>query len=254
MIDVRKPSEIEEGMIGVVKEFPDQKEEDFREDIIVKKISSAEFEPDGTKVELKNGSIGNLQFISHSENDIQLIKNRLGSRENQIVERKSTFAFDIDQNSPNDSLKTVLAIAVVSLMNSDGGFVYVGVKDDGTPIGLDHDYSLIKRSDNDGFEDVLKQFFPKVLTDKMSQQKCLRYSFPIIDGIEICEIHVKPSTTPIFIQPKFGNVSYEGKKELVCEAVKHRVFEDFYIRRGNGHYLVEKYSEFYEYIISRFTQ
>ena len=88
MIDVRKPSEIEEGMIGVVKEFPDQKEEDFREDIIVKKISSAEFEPDGTKVELKNGSIGNLQFISHSENDIQLIKNRLGSRENQIVERK----------------------------------------------------------------------------------------------------------------------------------------------------------------------
>ena len=74
MIDVRKPSEIEEGMIGVVKEFPDQKEEDFREDIIVKKISSAEFEPDGTKVELKNGSIGNLQFISHSENDIQLIK------------------------------------------------------------------------------------------------------------------------------------------------------------------------------------
>ena len=68
MIDVRKPSEIEEGMIGVVKEFPDQKEEDFREDIIVKKISSAEFEPDGTKVELKNGSIGNLQFISPSSN------------------------------------------------------------------------------------------------------------------------------------------------------------------------------------------
>ena len=143
MIDVRKPSEIEEGMIGVVKEFPDQKEEDFREDIIVKKISSAEFEPDGTKVELKNGSIGNLQFISHSENDIQLIKNRLGSRENQIVERKSTFAFDIDQNSPNDSLKTVLAIAVVSLMNSDGGFVYVGVKDD---FVISHnDYTLINK-------------------------------------------------------------------------------------------------------------
>lgn len=252
MIDVRKPSEIKIGMIGIVKEFTNQQEKYFQEGKITKIHSSKEIEPDGTKVELVNGSIGNLQFVSSPENDIQIIENRLNARENQIVERKSTFAFDINEDVRNDDLKTVLAIAVASFMNSNGGFVYVGVSDDGTPIGLEHDYSLISRSDNNGFEDVLKQFFNKILTENISQQKCLTFSFPVIKNVEICEIHVKPSDVPIFIKPKFGNVVYEGKKELICQSKKHREIEDFYIRRGNGHYLVERLSEFYDYTISRF--
>ncbi len=253
MIDVRKPSEIKVGMIGIVKEFDSQKEKDFREGEISKILSSAEIEPNGTKVELLNGSIGNLQFVSSPENNIQMIENRLNTRENQFVERKSTFAFDINEDQRNDDLKTVLSIAVASFMNSNGGFVYVGVSDDGTPLGLKHDYSLISRSDNDGFEDVLKQFFNKTLTENMNQQKCLTFTFPIIKNIEICEIHVKPSDKPIFIKPKFGNVVYEGKKELICQSKKHREIEDFYIRRGNSHYLVERFSEFYDYVLSRFT-
>ena len=251
MIDVRQLSEIHKGMIGIVKEFLTQNQKDFQEGLISKIDRSLDYNADGIKVELIDGQIGNLQFASSPENDLQMIKNRLNTRENQLVERKSTFAFDIDENKRNDDLKTVLAIAVASFMNSDGGFVYVGVRDDGTPIGLENDYS-IAGSDNDGFEGVLRQFFNKVLTETISQTS-LTFSFPIIDNIEICEIYVKPSNKPIFIKPKFGNVVYEGKKELICQSKKQREFEDFYIRRGNSHYLVERFSEFYDYILSRFA-
>lgn len=254
MIDIRKLSDIKIGMIGIIKEFPGQNEKDFPEGKINSILSANTDNPNGVKVELENGAIGHLQQISDAGNNLKIIKKRLIDRENQIVERKSTFAFDVEKNEKNEDLKTVLAIAVASFMNTNGGFVYVGVKDDGTPIGLDYDYSLMHtRSNSDGFEDLLKQFFNKTLTENISQQECLTFNFPIIDNKEICEIHVKPSRKPIFIKSKIGTISFQGKSELLSQAKKQREFEDFYIRRGNSHYLIEKFSEFFDYVLSRFA-
>lgn len=253
MIDVRKKSHIELGMMGIISEFPGQKNIDHPEGKITTILSKEEDNPNGVKVELINGSIGNLIAISDGGNSIEIIKKRLRDRENQQVERKSTFSFDTINNKKDDDLKTVLAIAVASFMNTDGGFVYVGVKDDGTSIGLDLDYSIMtSRPNNDGLEDAMKQYFNKVLTENIIQQQCIKYNFPIIDGKEICEIFIMPSKKPIFIKSKIGTIVFQGKQELICQSKKQRDFEDFYIRRGNSHYLVEKFSEFYDYCKLRF--
>lgn len=249
MIDpsVCKRDNIKIGMIGIIKEHEEQSEKDFVEGKIVGILTQDNFDPKGIRVSLDNGAIGNLVMISGSENSLEIIKKRISSRENNQVERKATFAYDINFSKRNDDLQKLVAIAVSSLINTDGGFVYIGVTDDGKPIGLENDYSVMQnRANNDGFEDKLKQYFNKILSDPILQQQCLTFSFPIIDEKEICEIFVKPSPKPIFFNPKRYEVLVGDKKQ-------QRWFDDFYIRRGNSHYLIEKNSEFFDYLINRFV-
>jgi len=40
-------------------------------------------------------------------------------------------------------------------MNAGGGTLITGVDDDGVPVGLEHDYSLLQRKDADGWRSWL---------------------------------------------------------------------------------------------------
>ena len=239
MIDITKKENIRIGMIGRIKEFPNQKESEYTEGKIVAIMTQEQFEPNGIRVSLDNGAIGNLVKILDSNDSPEQIKKRLRKRENQIIERKSSFAFDIKESKKNDDLQMAVAVAVASFINTDGGFVYVGVNDEGNCLGLTDDYRLMKlRQNSDGLEDKMKQYFNKVLSDPIIQQQCITFSFPIIDNKEICEIYVKPSYKPIFLNPRKFVVLVGAKRQ-------QRWFDDFYIRRGNSHYLIEKNSEFF---------
>jgi uncharacterized repeat protein (TIGR03833 family) len=247
MFDFTQKSNIKEGLRVIIQEFPDQKETEYSEGIITGILSREDFVPEGIRVLLDNGSIGHVKDLVQPQNSVEIIKKRLLDRENQFVEKKSSFAYDINLNKKNEYLQTVAAIAVASFMNSEGGFVYIGVSDDGTPLGLDSDYSLISsRPNNDGLEEKIKQSFLRLLDNQIELQQCLSFNFPVIDDKEICEIHVKPAKKPIFLKAKKCTVVIDDEHK------PQRWIEDFYIRNGNSHYLIEKNSELYEYFFKRF--
>lgn len=248
MFDFTKKSNIKEGLHVIIQEFPDQKESEYSEGIVTGILSQEDFVPDGIRVILDNGAIGNIKNLVQAENSVEIIKKRLSDRENQFVEKKSSFSYDVKLNKNNDYLQTVAAIAAASFMNSEGGFVYFGVSDDGIPLGLEPDYSLMSsRKNNDGFEDIIRQSFSKLLGNYIVHQKCLTFTFPIIDSKEICEMRVKPTKKPIFLKLKKCTVIIDNDHK------PQRWFEDFYIRNGNSHYLIEKNSELYEYFLKRFS-
>ena len=56
--------------------------------------------------------------------------------ENENVEKNSTFSFDKKTCKKNSVLKMAVVNAVVSFLNSYGGYVYIGVADDGEVLGL----------------------------------------------------------------------------------------------------------------------
>ncbi len=234
----------------LIQEFPNQNENEFVEGMIMENgiLSTEEFVPEGVRVMLTDGSIGNVKDLVGSENSIQMIKKRISDRENHFVEKKSSLSYDVNFCKENKYLETVASIAVQSFLNSEGGFVYLGVSDDGLPLGLNSDYSLIhKRPNDDGFEDKLWTVLTKFLGFKIKSDRLLSISFPVIDNVEICEIYVRPSKVPIFLKEKTCTVIVDNEHK------PQRKIEDFYIRNGNSHYLISKNSELIEYVTDHFT-
>lgn len=129
--------------------------------------------------------------------------------EGQLVEFKSTMRFDMRTGEVNKKLEHVVAKTVAAFMNSDGGNLFIGVDDHQNAVGLEKDYSTIKKPDRDGFQLHLSNLLDKYLGKEV--MKLWKLEFPYYDGKQICLVKVTSSNRPVF-------VSYEGK-------------EDFFVRK-----------------------
>lgn len=146
----------------------------------------------------------------------------IGQGESSSVEFKSTLRFDIRQERPNKEMAKVVAKAVASFMNSDGGVLFIGIADDGTSLGLEHDLSVLQKSDFDGFSSALFQ----CIIDYIGVEFCqnIQPTFVDYDGNLVCAVQVTSSTKPAWVSDggkdllfiRAGNSSrpLDGKKAL----------------------------------------
>jgi hypothetical protein len=72
--------------------------------------------------------------------------------ENENIEFKSSLCWDFDKKNKYWVPEMAVAKAVASFLNSDGGFLLIGVKDDKTLLGLEADFKAIKKSSEDAFD------------------------------------------------------------------------------------------------------
>ncbi|KAF6243629.1 hypothetical protein C6988_02485 [Nitrosopumilus sp. b1] len=236
------------GMHVKISLHPNQKEDDFEEGIVEEILSDEKFDEKGIEVKIDNGYIGHIEKIIKKDSTLEEIQIRITQRENTELEKKETFAFDTTTNAKNDELKKVVCIAVASLMNTKGGYVYIGVDDDGNVKGLERDYSLMQNGgNNDKLELQIRDAIRKYLADQVPISNFIDISFHVIDGKEICEIRVSPASEPVFSKEKIYNVSINNVNQ-------QRKFDDFYIREGNGKKLLEKHSDFLSYWKVRFNE
>lgn len=87
--------------------------------------------------------------------------------EDETTELKSSFAHTAGEDGGLDAQMSILTQVIASFMNTNGGKLYIGVKDDGTIRGIDDDLKEINNtkfdlkttynSSLDGFEQKLKQ-------------------------------------------------------------------------------------------------
>lgn len=118
--------------------------------------------------------------------------------------------------------------AIAGFLNAKGGTLFIGVNDEGFPVGLARDYkSLQKRPDRDGFENwltgMLRQrlgvaFFGNVQT-----------VFLKFEGREVCRIDVEPSPKPVFVNEthffvRVGNTSQGLQPAQMLEYLERRGF------------------------------
>ncbi len=75
--------------------------------------------------------------------------------ESANLEFKSSFRWDLRENKVNRALEAVVLKTLAGYMNSSGGTLLIGVADDGSIVGLDRDYTTLKKPDRDGFEQAL---------------------------------------------------------------------------------------------------
>ena len=132
--------------------------------------------------------------------------------EHQYVEYKSSLVWDYHQQRANKRLHHPVMKTLVAFMNSSGGFLLIGVDDDGKVLGLAPDLQTLRRPTIDAFETAFNMAFNKMIGVEFRQFTDV--AFPEIDEKLICVLRVRPSTHPVFL---LENGS-----------------EKFYIRAGNA--------------------
>jgi Putative DNA-binding domain len=135
------------------------------------------------------------------------IEELIEAGESADLEFKQTFRWDVDKGQPNKKMEEVIAKAVASFANSDGGTLLIGVHDTDGAVGIESDFA-VTGGDRDGFELALTNSLQNQFGTAFKAQR-VKISFPTAAGIEICRIDVtrNSSLLPVEITTKDGQKS-----------------------------------------------
>ena len=139
----------------------------------------------------------------------------ISAGENHQVEFKSTARWNVHTEQRDSKIELVIAKTIAGFLNADGGTLLVGVADDGSPVGLDADLSLMKSPDLDRYELWLTDHLERCLGKPAVAN--VTVTFELIGDSQVCRADVEASPTPVFLDEPGGN----------REA-------DMYVRMGNS--------------------
>jgi len=122
----------------------------------------------------------------------------IAAGENQQVEFKSTLRWDIRQSKPNQDLEEIIGKTIAGFMNTGGGNLFIGVDDDGQPLGLMKDYCCLKKPGRDGFE----QYIMQLVSTKLGTEYCplITVAFHQWNDQDICHLMIKASRIPVYLR------------------------------------------------------
>lgn len=162
---------------------------------------------------------------------LRSIKDVIASGEKNTVEFKPSLLYNFKSNSAGIGVKGIIAKSICGFLNSDGGILLIGVKDNGNIQGLSYDFSLAGEKDVRDFfrlefDDTIKQFLPAFIKGNISGE------FYKIKGVEIFVVIVFPSKSkPIFMNGKDGKEfwvrwtastrQYKDMEEIVNYCLEH---------------------------------
>jgi hypothetical protein len=152
------------------------------------------------------------------------VRGTIALGESATLEFKSTFRWDLREGHINRALETVVMKTLAGYMNSQGGTLLIGVADDGGIVGLESDYSALKKPGRDGFEQVLMTS----IASKLGADACqsAQTVFHSVEGKDVCRVIVSPAHRPIYVRdgetPKLYVRTGVSTRELnVQEAINY---------------------------------
>lgn len=146
------------------------------------------------------------------------LEDMIAEGESDELEFKSTLRWDIKEGVVNKKLEEVILKTVAAFANSQGGAVLIGVDDDGTVIGLEHDYMSLGDVDRDKFELHLRNLLNQQFGAGFVTRK-VQVRFHEVEGKEVCQVGVAPAEAPVILKAKDKN---------------GQPIEKFYARSGNS--------------------
>ncbi len=141
-----------------------------------------------------------------------LIPDIIQRGENDQIEFKSTVRWDIRENRINRGLEKVIAKTIAGFFNGAGGYLVIGVNDDGEPLGLDQDLSTLKTPDLDSFERTVNDIVKKMLGGDLCPY--IHTVFATVQGKDVAMVIIRPAPRAAYLE--------DGKASL------------FYVRSGNS--------------------
>lgn len=146
------------------------------------------------------------------------IEDLIKEGESDELELKGTLRWDLNEGVINKKLEDVIVKTVAAFANAQGGTLLIGVGNDGQIVGLSHDYQTLNESGRDYFELHLRGLLNAQLGTAFVAGK-VQVKFHEIEGADICQVDIAPSTEPLIITVKDKN---------------GQPVEKFYVRSGNS--------------------
>ncbi len=164
------------------------------------------------------------------------IKDIIKNGESAGLEFKSSLRYDLKEKQLNKALEGAILKSVAAFNNTDGGLLIIGVSDDARVLGLQDDYSTLKKADKDGFELHLRALISQAYGEHFAARR-VEIFFPVLENKEVCVVKVKKGRNALYTSV----VDKNGTK-----------LEKFYIRMGNSSREIEKLSDIVDYQNQRF--
>lgn len=135
------------------------------------------------------------QLSAALQGDLQTL---IAQGESATLEFKSSFRWDLRENKLNRALEAVIMKTLAGYMNGNGGTLLIGVADDGSIVGLEHDYKTLKKQDRDGFEQALMT----AIATKLGADACrsVHIVFHPVQNQEVCRVIVAPMQRPVYVK------------------------------------------------------
>lgn len=118
--------------------------------------------------------------------------------ENDYIEFKSSLRWDYEQSCVNKTIEFVIAKTISAFMNSEGGKLFIGIKDSGEILGLENDYQTLRNKNKDGFLLQLTQTINQYLGKEFNQYISIKIIQ--LEGRDICVVDVEDSSVPVYIK------------------------------------------------------
>ena len=130
----------------------------------------------------------------------EIIGELIASGESLSLEFKSTARWNVKEGKADKAMEHVIVKTVAAFLNSKGGDLLIGVKDDGSIFGIEADHQLFSpdKRNRDTYENWLMtqllQAFGKQYAANM------RVSFAQLSGRDVCRVAVLPSSTAVYVK------------------------------------------------------
>ena len=177
----------------------------------------------------------------------ELVQNLISTGESDRLEFKSSARYDVkigEQPIPEANRKEVLRQkdkerqqdilkAVAAMLNSDGGDVVIGVRDDGSVFGIERDFEFFEsaKRNPDQYELWLRNLFVEHYGVLLSQR--IQARFVMLEQHLVCWLHISSADSPAYVKTPAGKT--------------------FFIRNGNRSRAVE-IDQIASYHNSRFSE
>ncbi len=123
--------------------------------------------------------------------------------ESAKVEFKSSARYNRYSGKRDERLEHAVAKTVAGFLNAEGGVLLIGVADDGSIVGIEDDYTLLKAPDRDRFELWLRDMLTKSLGTIAT--KDLRVEFDATNGHQVCLVTAPAARRPAFVHGSEGH-------------------------------------------------
>ena len=142
------------------------------------------------------------------------VEDLLKLQESKTLEFKSSLRWSLKKDRKDDRRVTHAALkTIAAFLNTEGGDLLIGVADDGTVLGIEHD----RLENDDKFMRHLAQAVRNGLGDRFGT--CINPRTQLVEGKSVCLVSCQRSPEPVYLSWKGLEKSPDG---------------DFYVRSGPG--------------------
>jgi len=143
---------------------------------------------------LKDEKLADETLWHASESEITDEEKLIRAGENEKVEFKSTLRWNLIADKADKAIENSALKTIVAFLNTEGGTLLVGVKDDGTILGIEKDQFLN--------EDKYLLHFASLINDRIGKHyiEHIEWGLREVQGKKVLRVNCKPSSSPAFLK------------------------------------------------------